>query len=358
MRIAIHSRHGSFSDRWIIYCKENNIPYKLVNCYDTDIIEQLNDCDGLMWHHHHLDYRDTLFANHLLYSLQQSGKKVFPNFNTSWHFNDKVGQKYLLESIGAPIVPSYVFYTKFDALRWINGTFFPKVFKLRGGAGSANVRLVKSKKEAVRLVKKAFSNGFSPYNRLERLKERYVKFKFGKGSLLGVVKGVGRLFFTTEFFKMQSKEKGYVYFQDFIPDNSFDVRVIVIENKAFAIIRLVRSGDFRASGSGNIVYDKEKIDTRCVKIAFNLNKQLNCQSIAYDFVFDKKNNPLIVEISYGFSSAVYDSCPGYWDSELQWHEGQINPQGWMVEWMVKEVEKESFLRNCSSTSLVKDLERD
>ena len=39
--------------------------------------------------------------------------------------------------------------------------------------------------------------------------------------------------------------RGYVYFQDFIPDNQFDTRVTVIGNRAFAFIRKVRPGDFR-----------------------------------------------------------------------------------------------------------------
>ena len=48
MKIAIHQTKGSFSDRWIEYCQINEINYKIVNCYDSDIIEQLNDCEGLM----------------------------------------------------------------------------------------------------------------------------------------------------------------------------------------------------------------------------------------------------------------------------------------------------------------------
>ena len=73
---------------------------------------------------------------------------VFPNFNTAWHFDDKVGQKYLLEAIDAPLVPSYVFYSKEMALKWLEQTQFPKVFKLRGGAGSANVKLVQDEKRS------------------------------------------------------------------------------------------------------------------------------------------------------------------------------------------------------------------
>ena len=37
------------------------------------------------------------------------------------------------------------------------------------------------------------------------------------------------------------------------------VRVIVINDKAFAIKRMVRKNDFRASGSGIIEYDKENL---------------------------------------------------------------------------------------------------
>ena len=60
----------------------------------------------------------------------------------------------------------------------------------------------------------------------------------------------------------------------FIPQNDFDIRVIVTGNKAIAIKRMNRKNDFRASGSGYILYDKNEIDIRCVKIAFEVNKKL------------------------------------------------------------------------------------
>ena len=92
MKIAIHHtpKSQTFSERWVEYCKKNNVDYKIVNSYDTDIIEQVADCDVFMWHHHHNNYKDTLFAKQLLFSLQQAGKRVFPDFNTGWHFDDKV----------------------------------------------------------------------------------------------------------------------------------------------------------------------------------------------------------------------------------------------------------------------------
>jgi glutathione synthase/RimK-type ligase-like ATP-grasp enzyme len=339
MKIAIHNSEWSFSTRWIEYCKKEGIDYKIVNCHQSDIIEQLKDCDGLMWHHHHAHYKDVIIAKKILFALEHTGIKVFPDFKTGWHFDDKVAQKYLLEAIGAPLVPSCVFYDKNEALNWVDSTTFPKVFKLKGGAGAANVKLVKTKADAIKLINKAFGKGFSQFDRLGYFKERCNQFRAGKETSLGLVKGFGRLFIPTEFAKLQPNEKGYVYFQEFIPNNSFDIRVIVIGEKAFALKRMTRENDFRASGSGNIIYYKEQIDKNCIKLAFEVNQKIQSQSIAYDFVFDEANNPLIVEISYGYAISAYDPCPGYWDSQLNWHEGQFNPQEWIVEELLNKISK-------------------
>ena len=101
---------------------------------------------------------------------------------------------------------------------------------------------------------------------------------------------------------------------------------------------MVRKGDFRASGSGNIIYEKSAIDERCLKIAFETSKKLNTQCLAYDFVFDADNNPLVVEVSYGFSMAGYSDCPGFWGAELNWHQGVFNPYCWMVDNLIKDIE--------------------
>ena len=335
MKIAIYKRAG-FSERWVEFCEKKHIDFKLVNVYDSDIIDQVKGCDAFMWHHSHVDYRDVLFAKQLLYSLETIGIKCFPNTRTTWHFDDKVGQKYLLEAVGAPLVPSYVFYTKKEAIDWAENTSFPKVFKLRGGAGASNVKLARTKKDAKKLIRKAFGRGFTQFDRIGYLKERIRKWKIGKDSFLGVLKGIGRLFIVTDFAKMHPREKGYVYFQDFIPNNSFDIRICVVGDRAFALKRMTREGDFRASGSGNIIYDKKQIDERCVKIAFEVNKQLHTQSIAYDFVFDSQNNPLIVEISYGYAVKAYDYCEGYWTNDMIWHEGDhFDFCSWMVEDLMK-----------------------
>jgi glutathione synthase/RimK-type ligase-like ATP-grasp enzyme len=288
-----------------------------------------------MWHHHHIDAKDVLFASSLLFAVQQSGKKVFPDFNTNWHFDDKVGQKYLLELIKAPFASTWVFYEKKNALDWVNSSTFPKVFKLRGGAGSSNVRLVKDKSEALKIVSQAFGKGFSSYNKYGDFKENFRKFHWQKHAIIELLKSFRRLLFSTRHARTVGPQKGYVLFQEFIPGNKFDIRVVTIGDRAFAIKRLVRKNDFRASGSGLIVYNKSEIDEHCIEIAFETTKKLDAQCVAYDFVFDNKNNPLIVEINYGFEHRAYFPCPGYWDRQMNWHEGKFNAADWIIENIVK-----------------------
>jgi glutathione synthase/RimK-type ligase-like ATP-grasp enzyme len=335
MKIAIHKKENDFSSKWIEYCAQNQINHKIVNCYDNNIIDQMEDCDALMWHFNQSNPRDVLFAKQLIYSLQTAGKKVFPDFYTAWHFDDKVGQKYLLEAVGAPLVPSYVFYNKEDALQWIEETSFPKVFKLRRGAGSAHVKLVKNKYEAKKLVYKAFSKGFSQYNKVANLKDRWYKFRKGKASTWNLVKGVLRLGRTTEFARVIGNEKGYIYFQDYIPNNDFDIRVVVIGNKAFAIKRKVRDNDFRASGSGDVLFGKSNFNENTIRLSFDVAEKINSQCLALDYVF-QGGNPLLVEISYGFIKEVYYQCKGYWDSDMNWYEGPFDAQGWIIENLLSE----------------------
>lgn len=329
--IAIHDSTTGFHPRWVAYCQQNAIPYRLVNCYDSDIIQQLQGCRALMWHHGQSNPRDILIARQILSALEHAGLKVFPDFRTAWHFDDKVAQKYLFEALDIPSVPAHVFVERDKALAWVESTEFPKVFKLRRGAGSAGVQLVRNSQQARRLIKRAFGRGFPVYDPWGSLKERLYKMRSGQASLISLLKGAARIIYPPRYSKILGRERGYVYFQDFIPENDSDTRVIVIGERAFGIRRMVRPGDFRASGSGRISYAREDIDERCVYMAFRVTKNLGSDCAALDFVFNAEGSPSVIEVSYGFITEVYDPCEGYWDQDMQWHPAEIEPQGWMVE---------------------------
>jgi glutathione synthase/RimK-type ligase-like ATP-grasp enzyme len=323
MKIAIHPFKNGFSDYWLEVLKTRKTNYKIVDCYSSDIIEQLSDCTHLIWQWTQADPKAMMMAYSLTKALEQKGVKVFPSSNNSWHFDDKVAQKYLLEAIDAPLVKSYVFYNKNKAKNWLSSCSFPKVFKLRGGASSNNVKLISNKKEGCRLIDKAFGRGFPRVNRVELFRDRIGRFKLNPSykTLLGLAKGVARLFVQTELEKTLGRDRGYAYFQDFIPNNNSDIRIIIIGKRAFGIKRMVRKNDFRASGSGLVSYDINDIPSKCLKIAFDLSEKLNTDCLCYDFVYDN-DVPLLVEISYGFAPIGYVGVKGYWDKDLTFYSEQ------------------------------------
>jgi len=333
--IAIHSREGSFSDRWTQEINKRELILKIVDCYSNTILEDLSDCRALLWHWTQESPADLILARHILQACEMRGIKTFPNVATCWHFDDKIAQKYLLESVNAPIACSYVFIEKDKALQWIESAEWPKVFKLRRGAGSQNVRLVESPSEARKLVKSAFGRGFKPYRNV--WSDLPTKARKSIGKRMAWKKVLRLPIIAYRVWKKNNiieREKGYAYFQDFLPDNHSDTRVTIIGKRAFGFIRYVRPGDFRASGSGLIDHDIRKIDMNCVEIAFRTSSAITAQSMAFDFVYDSDRKPKIVEVSYGYlAEAVYE-CPGYWDEKLNWHPGHVWPQDMILDDML------------------------
>ncbi len=325
--IGICPRPGSFSDRWLSVCKERGIPWEEVDVLSPDVILAARRFKSLLWHWDHMDVTAAQMARQVTMALEAAGLAVFPNSRTCWHYDDKVAQKYLLEAIGAPVPRSWVFYELERALEWVEAASFPKVFKLRSGAGSSNVRLARNRSEARTLCRRAFTVGFpaaGSYFDDARTKVRRIK---SPGALLPKLRRAPTQILRsvrTNFILPRSR--GYVFFQELVPGNTYDTRVTVIGRRAFGFIRHNRPGDFRASGSGNLDVDPARVDQECVKMAFDVAEKLGTQSLAFDFVREQKVGPVIVEISYCYMAEPVHRCPGHWDHRLNWHPGNIWPQ--------------------------------
>lgn len=330
--IGIHDCPGSFSDRWMVYCEERGIPFRRVDCLATDIVRQCEGLAALLWHWSYDDPRHVLVARQIINALELKGLVVFPNARTCWHYDDKVAQKYLLEAIGAPLIPTWVFTDKVAATRWIAETVWPKVFKLRCGAGSTNVRLVRSREEAAELCRQAFGEGLVAVPGYTTDIRTRVRATHDAREFRKKLARAPRLLLQLHAEQRQSsRERGYVYFQEFLDGNAHDTRITIIGNRAFGFVRANRPGDFRASGSGSIVYDPNGIDGRCTQIAFRVAERIGAQSLAFDFLFDSQGEPMIGEISYAFQSAAVHACAGYWDHDGAWHAGHTWPEDAILE---------------------------
>lgn len=332
MKIAIAERKGSYSDYWINYCKKNRIDYKAVCPYDTDIIQQVQDCDIFLWHYHQSNSKDILFAKQLLFSLEMSGKVVFPDFKTGWHFDDKLGQKYLFESLGINAAPAYAFFDKKDAYAWAERTSYPKVFKLRRGAGSSNVMLAKNVKQAKRYINKVFTSGYKQFRYWDYINDRYRQYKSGTLSAYKLVRSFGVFLLRNRYSKIAGKEIGYAYFQNFIQNDGFDYRVEIVGNKAIAMVRYCRKNDFRASGGHNDHFEKDLIPEDVIKTAFEIVEKLGMTACALDLVRDNKTKKLfLVEVSYCYGVDPDEFEHGFWTKDAIFHNEEFCGIDWIIE---------------------------
>lgn len=303
----------------------NGIAPVRLNCDRPDFWNLVGDLDLFILRWCQWDSHRQLALDILPVIERELGVPCFPDLATCWHYDDKIRQYLLLKPHGYPIAESYIFRERRTALTWAESARYPVVFKLRGGAGSQNVILVRESRQARRLIKRMFGRGIFPEKFINPGSIRFRHFSLYR-ELHHLAGNFYRRFRGCDPSPFWQLQKNYALFQEFIPDNRFDTRVTVIGERAFVYRRFTRPGDFRASGSGLNDYDPEKVDLRCLEIAFKISREMKFQSMAYDFLVTPDDRPVFCEISYTFVSRYIHQCSGYFDPSLRFHEGRFWPE--------------------------------
>lgn len=261
MKIAIcqkQSQHHHSTDwtfPWVEYCDNNNLTYEVIDLYQLDAIERLRSFDCLLWHFSNYSFPDMLEARSILYTAKAMGLKIFPDFNDAWHFDDKVAETYLLQSINVPIPSSYMFYDYEVFAKWLNGDIkFPLVGKLRCGSGSHNVKLFHNKNAVMNYAKRMFGKGYKPAPSLIFKTSSNIKSSNDWATIKKRAKRIPEFLRTLANARKFANEKGYLFLQEFIPNEGYDLKVVVVGDKLSFIARNIRKGDFRASGGGNLFF--------------------------------------------------------------------------------------------------------
>ncbi len=334
MKVAIQKsvKDVTHSTSWVYpweeYCKQNGIDYELIDLFSCDAIKELSHFDVLLWHFGQYRHAEMLEARSILYSAKKMGLKVFPDFNDAWHFDDKVAEMYILKAVGAPIPKSNVYYDKDTIKKDIeNGEItFPIVAKLRTGSGSHNVKLIKSKRELNRYASKMFSSGFNPAPSLLYKTTSNIRSSHNKQQFISKLKRAPEFLRTLAGARHFPHEKDYVYLQQFIPNDGYDMKVVVVGDKCCGFYRPVRSHDFRASGGGEIHFDKKYLTKGIIESAFKVADAIGVQCVGFDYVVNKETGEgVIVEMSYGFLHTAVLNANGYFDRNFIWHDEPFNP---------------------------------
>lgn len=319
----IHHRNGeeqSFSRRWIELGRENDIEMREVDVDSPDLFASLRGADGFMWRYG-FDPLSLQQAKRLLPAIEQGmAIPVFPSWRSSWHFEDKIAQHYVLQAAGIPTPRTWVLWNAEDARAFCASAKFPLVAKLSAGFQSGNVRMLRSIEEAENLIRHAFGGGLVSMDEPRSVVRKLLRHRL-PGLRLLAGKPLPR-----------NIQHGYLYLQEFLPGNAFDTRVTVIGERAFAFRRLNRPGDFRASGSGRIQWEPEPIDSDAIRLSFRIARRLETQSVAVD-VLRRGEECVAGEISYTYASWAVRDCPGHWTLQgnpdtgnLMWRTGRMRPE--------------------------------
>lgn len=333
LKIAIQSdevvhhngERQSYSARWIELARDLEIETVSVDAFSSNAIETISTCDAFMWRCDPSAYM-RLYANRLLYGIEEGlGLPVFPSLKSRWHFEDKIGQFYFLAAAGIPTPATTISWTREQAARFCEDATYPFVLKLATGYQGSNVRLVRSRDEALFYVNELFGHGAISLGYRPASLGRLLLRRFRAATEL--LKGRNPYGPTTE----ADLQHGYFLAQEFLPNNEFDVRVTITGNRAFAFRRFNRPGDFRASGSGLVDWDPAQVSEDAVRLGFRVAQQLRSQTVAVDII-RRKTEPVIVELGLTYASWAVRDCPGHWvlhgepeSGALEWEEGSMEP---------------------------------
>lgn len=314
------------SSYWVEWLTQKGIPFEFVDCYRSDIISILPNYSVLLWHYSNYVNADLMEAQHILDIAESLGLMVFPNHNTGWHFDDKIAEMYALEAVSAPIPQNWVFYSLDSCLEWLkNEAQYPIVAKLRRGSGSNNVKLIKNYSTAKKYTIRMFSRGISPAQSL--VYKAYSKIQSTKNweMFKNRFKQIPNFLRARRFGHGMPIERGYCNFQEFVPNENFDIKVVVVGDKCSFLCRNTRKGDFRASGGGDIQYDHSMISKQIVDSAFAACDRIGMQCVGFDYVVDKRDGSgKIIEMCFGFDFEAILSSGGYFDRNYVWHNEPLN----------------------------------
>src|SRR5699024_5763608 len=154
-----NGQRQSFSRRWAELAHKYDIEPDLVDVFSHDIISRIADCDAFMWRYPSSAH-PRIYARRLLFAVEKGrGMLVFPSLNSSWCYEDKLAQRYFFAAAGIPAPATHVAWSRRHAEQFCKACHYPFVLKLAGGHQSANVRLVRTEREARFYIDQLFTPG-------------------------------------------------------------------------------------------------------------------------------------------------------------------------------------------------------
>lgn len=330
MKIFIHiTNEGLHPSSWLHQLP--NVCKEFASVVTGDIFESnlqsvAKEFDAAIIMPDHFTQRDVKFIPEIADFLVRSGVIVFPGREDIAFFDDKVKQSLAFVAHGISTPETQIFYSKEEALMASGQMSYPLVKKLRRGSGSFHVSLIESAEKFRSEVDKMFGSGQA--GRISFWFKFYSAITSIKSSKVAVekIKKIPGFIRNFRNSKQLDVERDYFYTQNYIENEGFDFKVVVVNNKLSYLGRPVRPGDFRASGGGVITYDRGLITKEVIDLCSQATEKLKLSCVGFDLVKDKESGKsYIIEMSYGFSrQAILDAGEYYDLATEEWIEASLD----------------------------------
>lgn len=293
------------------FFNNNGISFKYYDIGANDWIEKALQFDFIVWRPSS-DPASQYIAKNKIYVLNIVMKKVcYPSFHEIWTYEDKINAQYLYKINNLPEIPTFITNNIDDAINYAQKARYPIISKITCGSSSYGVEIIHNKRKAIKLIRNVFSkNGRRTYWKYQR-------------------------------------QKDYIYFQQFIHQALFDLRVIVVGNKLLGYYRYPKRGDFRASGSG--IIEKKEIPSEALELAFKVKNIFNTNFLSTDMLFNQNTGEyMIIESSIfiGVDTSeqlIINGIPGFYQRTSPETYNFIEGRFWVQELVLKEVLEQHFM---------------
>lgn len=260
-RVGIIQDHGS-SPRWTKYrrfLETNAFPFGIYDLHSSawfskaqeyDVVVGIDSCEA--------SHLDEIRRKHYVLEMKMQ-KRCYPGYHDVVLYEDKILEAYMSEVYGLPFVKTYIFNSKEEALGAVDTLAYPLVSKVVPCSSSVGVELVTTPSRCQTIIRRAFS---------PRGRRTHIPY---------------------------AAQKDYVYFQEYVPNDGYDIRIIVVGNKVFGYYRKVPEGDFRASGMG--VVEKRELPAEAIQIARQAYDVVQGPMLVVDLLRSTAGKYFIIEMS-------------------------------------------------------------
>jgi glutathione synthase/RimK-type ligase-like ATP-grasp enzyme len=200
--------------------------------------------------------------------------KLIIGLDDTLEYEDKLLQASTISPAWMP--RTYIITKPDDALRRLNSIDLPFISKSKTGSASRNVRFIETRKQAEKEIEAAFGTTglVAPH-------------KLGEGV-----------------------QRGYLLWQEFLPNNAYDYRVCKIGDSYMMLRRHNREDLPFASGSGRVEPVTELDDETASVLEFStwFFKAIDTKWCGIDVVKDKDGRWKVLETTIGWSQPAYSEC--------------------------------------------------